>query len=97
MPLKRYKLPIQPPSVRPQLPRGHSNHKGDKLQLWKIENMRDALILYFSQKAPGFRGKPFGYKHVADTYDIPRETFCRRVKGPLTGLFRHLAGARPHS
>ena len=47
--------------------------------------------------SPGFRGKPFGYKCVADAYEIPRETFCRRGKGPLTGLFRHLAGGRPHS
>ena len=97
MPPKRRKLPVQPPNEKPQLSRGHSNHKGDRLQLWKIENMRDALTLYFSQRAPGFRGKPFGYKRVADAYQIPRETFRRRVKGPLTGLFGHLAGGRPHS
>ena len=98
MPPKPCKLPVQPPSgrPRPQSGRGHSNHKDDKLQLWKVENMRNALVLYFSQRAPGFTGKPFGYKCIADAYKIPRETFRRRIKGPLRGLFGHIAGGRLH-
>ena len=79
---KKHKLTVQPPSARPQyLWRGKSNHKGDKLQLWDIEHMRNALILYFSQR--GFLGKPFGYKCIVDAYNISQETFHRRVKGHL--------------
>ena len=75
-----------------------SNHKGDKLQLWDILDMRNALVQYFSRRAPGYMGKKFGYKKIADAYNIPRETFRRRVRGPLTGLFGHLSGGKdfPH-
>ena len=89
MPLKHLKLPKPQSSAKKH--RGKSNHKGDHLQLWSVENMRNALVLYFSQRAPGYKGKVYGYKHVADAHHIPRETFRCRVKGPLTGLFRYLA------
>ena len=56
-----------------------SNHKGDKLQLWDIMDMRNALVQYFSQRARGYTGKKFGYKKIADAYSIPRETFRRQV------------------
>ena len=56
--------------------------------------MRNALVFYFSQRAPGYIGKVYGYKHVADAHEIPRETFRRRIKGPLTGLFGYLAGGK---
>ena len=92
MPPKRLKLPKPQSSAKKS--RGKSNHKGDHLQLWSVENMRNALVLYFSQRAPGYKGKVYGYKRVADAHHIPRETFQRRVKGPLTGLFGYLAGGK---
>ena len=92
MPPKRLKLPKPQSSAKKS--RGKSNHKGDHLQLWSVENMRNALVLYFSQRAPGYKGKVYGYKRVADAHHIPRETFRRRVKGPLTGLFGYLAGGK---
>ena len=92
MPPKRLKPP-KPQSSAKKF-RGKSNHKGDHLQLWSVENMRNALVFYFSQRAPGYKGKVYGYKRVADAHHIPRETFQRRVKGPLTGLFGYLAGGK---
>ena len=56
--------------------------------------MRNALVFYFSQRAPGYIGKVYGYKRIADAHEIPRETFRRRIKGPLTGLFGYLAGGK---
>ena len=92
MPPKRLKLPKPQPSAKKS--RGKSNHKGNHLQLWSVENMRNALVLYISQRAPGYKGKVHGYKCVADAHHIPRETFWHRVKGPLTGLFGYLAGGK---
>ena len=47
----------QPPNpAKPQSgkrPQGKSNHKGDKLQKWDVLDMRNALVQYFSQRAPG--------------------------------------------
>ena len=56
--------------------------------------MRNTLVLYFSQRARGYKGKVYGYKCVADAHHIPRETFHHRVKGPLKGLFGYLAGGK---
>ena len=92
MPPKCLKLPKPQSSAKKS--RGKSNHKGDHLQLWSVENMRNALVLYFSQRAPGYKGKVYGYKCVADAHHIPRETFRCRVKDPLTGLFGYLAGGK---
>ena len=92
MPPKRLKLP-KPQSLAKKH-RGKSNHKGNHLQLWSVENMRNALVLFFSQRAPGYKGKVYGYKRVADAHHISRETFQCRVKGPLTGLFGYLAGGK---
>ena len=89
MPPKCLKLPKPQSSAKKH--KRKSNYKGDHLQLWSVENMRNALVLYFSQRAPGYKGKVYGYKCVADAHHIPRETFRRRVKGPLTGLFGYLA------
>ena len=60
--------------------------------------MQNALVQYFSQRAPGYTRKKFGYKKIANAYSIPRETFHRQVWGPLTGLFGHLSGGKdfPH-
>ena len=46
--------------------------------------MRNALVFYFNQRAPGYIGKVYGYKHVADAHEILRETFRCRIKGPQT-------------
>ena len=37
--------------------------------------MRNALVFYFSQRAPGYIGNVYGYKRVADAHEIPRGTF----------------------
>ena len=85
MPSKHLKLPKPQSSAKKS--RGKPNHKGDHLQLWSVESMRNTLVLYLSQRAPGYKGKVYGYKCVADAHQIPRETFWCKVKGPLTGLF----------
>ena len=56
--------------------------------------MRNALVQYFSQRAPGYSGKRYGYKKITEAYHLPKETFRRRVRGPLTGLFGHLSGGK---
>ena len=43
MPPKRQKPPKPQSSAKKS--RGKSNHKGDHLQLWSVENMRNALVL----------------------------------------------------
>ena len=84
---------LVPPRPHPKhIRKPGSNHKGDSLQKWSVIDMRNALILYFMQKAPGYRGKKYGYKAIADAYSIPRETFRRRLSGPNQGFFGHLAG-----
>ena len=55
-------------------------------------DMRNALVFYFATRAPGYTGKKFGYKTIADSYHVPRETFRRRLSGPLKGFFGHIAG-----
>ena len=92
MPSNQRRRPPKPHSGK--RPRGKSNHKGDKLQQWNVLDMRNALVQYFSQRAPGYSGKQYGYKKIAEAYHIPKETFCRRVRGPLTSLFGHLSGGK---
>ena len=84
---KRHKPPRPQSGSKHGKRTSRSNHKGDKLQLWDILDMRNALVQYFSQRAPGYTRKKFGYKKIADAYSIPRETFHQQVRGPLTGLF----------
>ena len=54
--------------------------------------MRNALCFYFAIRAPAYTGRVYGYKAVADAYRVPRETFRRRLSGPLMGYFGHVAG-----
>ena len=68
--------------------------KGTRLQVWSTDDMRKALVMYFSQRAPGYVGPTYGYKKIAGTFGIPRETFRRRLSGPLQGLFGHLSGGK---
>ena len=96
----------RPPRVKPRsrrsLPRqlvnngrkANSSHKGQHLQVWATDDMKNALIMYFSQRAPGYTGAVFGYKKISGIFGIPRETFRRRLKGPLQGLFGHLSGGK---
>ena len=78
MPSNKRRKPPRPQSGSKRGKRtSRLNHKGDKLQLWDILDMRNALVQYFSQRAPGYTGKKFGYKKIADAYSIPRETFRR--------------------
>ena len=74
--------------------KGNSSHKGTRLQVWSTDDMRNALVMYFSQRAPGYVGPTYGYKKIAGTFGIPRETFRRRLSGPLQGLFGHLSGGK---
>ena len=78
MPSNKARRPPNP--AKPQSgkrPRGKSNHKGDKLQKWDVLDMRNALVQYFSQRAPGYSGKRYGYKKIAEAYHLPKETFRR--------------------
>ena len=85
---------LQLVSQRPQSRKAASSHKGCNLQKWNIIDMRNALLFYFSVRAPGYTGRKYGYKSVADAYHVPRETFRRRLSGPLKGYFGHLAGGQ---
>ena len=49
-----------------------SSHSGSKLQQWKVDDMCNALVMYFSQRAPGYVGKIYGYKNMADAFSILR-------------------------
>ena len=79
---------------KPQSRRPGSSHKGDTIQKWDIIDMRNALVFYFCTRAPGYTGKKYGYKTIADSYHVPRETFRRRLSGPLMGYFGHIAGGK---
>ena len=80
--------------VKPQSRKAASSHKGHTIQKWSIVDMRDTLVFYFSTRAPGYKGKQFGYKAIADKYQVPRETFRRRLSGPLKGYYGHIAGGK---
>ena len=72
-----------------------SNHKKQKLQLWKVHTMKQALMHYFYCRLPGYKGRIPGYKVIADEYCLPRETFRRRVNpGPLQGYAGYLCGGK---
>ena len=72
-----------------------SNHKRQKLQLWKVGVMKQALMHYFYCRLPEYKGKIPGYKIIADEYQLPRETFRRRVvAGPLRGYAGYLCGGK---
>ena len=62
--------------------------------MWSTEDMKNALIMYFSQRAPGYTGPVYGHKKIAGIFGIPRETFKWRLSGPLRGLFGHLSGGK---
>ena len=72
----------------------HLNHRGEKLQLQDIGDMKNASVCYFNQRASGFKGKVHGYRHVADACGILYETFHRTVKDPFMGLFGHLSAGQ---
>ena len=88
---KSHKLQFGPQS---QSRKPGSSHKGSNLQKWNVIDMQNALVFYFSVRAPGYTGRKYGYKAVADAYSVPRETFRRRLSGPLKGYFGHVAGGR---
>ena len=56
--------------------------------------MRNALVFYFTVRAPGYTGHKYGYKFVADAHHVPRETFRRHLGRPLKGYFGHVAGGQ---
>ena len=66
---KSHKLQFGPQS---QSRKPGSSHKGSNLQKWNVIDMRNALVFYFSVRAPGYTGRKYGYKAVADAYTVPR-------------------------
>ena len=75
MPSNKARRP--PNSAKPQSgkkPRGKSNHKGDKLQKWDVLDMQNALVQYFSQRAPGYSGK----RGTATRKSLRHTTYQRR-------------------
>ena len=79
---------------RPQSRKAASSHKEVNLQKWSIIDMWNALVFYFAVRALGYTGCKYAYKSVADAYHVPRETFHRRLSGPLLGYFGHVAGGQ---
>ena len=71
-----------------------SNHQGQRIQLWDINNMKQALQYYFTVNSPEYDRPCFGYKAIADMYDLPRETFRRHTTGELKGYYGHLLGGK---
>ena len=43
-----------------------SNHQGQRIQLWDINNMKQALQYYFTVNSPEYDGPCFGYEEIAD-------------------------------
>ena len=74
--------------------RGGSSHRGARLQQWRPEDMFNAVSTYFAQFHPAFPGPRRGYKTIAKQFNVPAETFRRRIKGPFKGHTDHISGGR---
>ena len=60
-----------------------SNHKGYKLQLSDIIDMRNALVQYFSHRVPGYQGKKFGIRRLPMLTAFPGKLFGNESGGLL--------------
>ena len=74
--------------------RGGSSHKGATLQQWRPEDMAAAIQVYFAQYHPSFLGQKRGYKAIANQYNVPAETFRRRIRGPFQGHTGYISGGK---
>ena len=75
-------------------PGGGSSHKGSRLQQWSPVDMANAITTYFQQFHPNYVGPRRGYKGIARQYNVPAETFRRRIRGPFQGHPGHISGGK---
>ena len=59
--------------------------------------MKQALLHHFTQQCSDYNCPVMGYKKIAETYNIPPETFCRHLSGPHKGYYGYLAGSKDQS
>ena len=72
-------------------------HLNGNLQKWHIKDMKQALLHHFTQQRSDYNGPVMGYKKIAETYNIPPETFCRHLSGSHKGYYGYLAGGKDQS
>ena len=56
--------------------------------------MQNAVSTYFAQYHPSFTGPRRGYKAIAQDFQVPAETFRRRIRGPFQGFMGHISGGK---
>ena len=71
-----------------------SNHRGQRIQQWKTDAMKQALQYYFTVNVKDYEGPQLGYKAIADLYELPRETFRRWTSRELKDFYGHLSGGK---
>ena len=59
--------------------------------------MKQALLHHFTMQRSDYVGPIIGYKKFTKTYNVPPDTFCRRLSGPHKGYYRYLAGGKDKS
>ena len=83
MPSNQRRKPPRPQSGSKRGKRtSRSNHKGDKLQLWDILDMRNALVQYFSQRAPGYTGKKLAIRRLPMHTASPEKPSVNEYEAP---------------
>ena len=88
------KVPPGPGIHRQSKRSQNSNHKGQSIQLWSIQVMKDALMYFFSMQSPSYLGSRFRYKTFTKLYGLLPKTFHCRTTGPLKGFYSHLSGGK---
>ena len=56
--------------------------------------MKQALLHHFTQQCSDYNGPVMGYKNIAETYNVPPETFRRCLSGPHKGYYGYLVGGK---
>ena len=59
--------------------------------------MKQALQHHFTQQCSDYNGPVMGYKKIAETYNVPPETFHRHLSGPHKGYYGYLVGGKDQS
>ena len=59
--------------------------------------MKQVLLHHFTQQRSDYNGPVMGYKKIAETYNVPAETFHRHLSGPHKGYYGYLAGGKDQS
>ena len=67
------------------------------MQQWRIQDMKQALLHYFTMQRTNYFGPIIGYKKLAETCNVPPETLCRRFSRPHKGYYGYLARGKDKS